>query len=246
MQTLWLVGDRFGACAALGGVIALSDVWSMLERLKRAPAELSEPVRLELGQGLSRRELMQLKQQLLEPSLRGRVEAAEPIELSYPCDQRIVHKQHERNVMLESPTEVTSCEYRSRLRIDDECDDMADHQTGYHLAGALLAEAARQMVLAVSEKFLLPASARLKMQFITHSAKMAYHTYAFPFSVGITLVVAKLRRGAAGNFRADACIAFEQSARSVAQVDMSFSAMEYDFAHGQEGALAKLALGVGA
>jgi hypothetical protein len=246
MQTLWLVGDRFGACAALGGVITLSEIWSLLERLKGAPGELSEALRLELGQGLSRRELTQLQQRLLEPGLQGRVQLAEPIELSYPCDPRMVPKQHERNGMLESPLEVTSSEFRSRLRIDDSCDDMADHQTGYHLAGALLAEAARQMVLAVSEKFLLPANARQKMQFITHSAKMAYHTYAFPVSVAVTLVVAKLRRGAAGNFRADTCIAFEQSSRSVAQVDMSFSAMEYDFARGQEGALAKLAMGVGA
>jgi hypothetical protein len=244
MTKLWVVGDKFASCSTLGSVVTLTDLWTLVEQIRASAAGWPDQVKLELGQGLSRSEIAALEDALLDPHLRAVLTPAAPIELSYPCDPKLVHKKNDRNVMLGAPKELSSDVYGARLRIDDACDDMADHQTGLHLAGALLAEAARQMVLAVSEAFLLPSDERHRMQFVTHSADMVYHTYAFPFCVDVKLSVQKLRRGVGGNFKASVNISFEQNAKNVADVRMQFSAMESAFVRGQEGALAKLALGV--
>src|SRR5581483_10314782 len=115
-------------------------------------------------------------------------------------------------VMLSAPVERAAGVYTASLCLDDACDDLADHLTGHHLQGAVLAEAARQMVLAVSEAFLLPEAKRLAMRFVTHAMEMTYHVYAFPLDVRVQLTIETHKRGAGGNFAATAVIEFEQNA----------------------------------
>jgi acyl-coenzyme A thioesterase PaaI-like protein len=144
--------------------------------------------------------------------------------------------------MLTLPVTSGEGRFSSHLRLDDACDDLADHLTGHHIQGAVLAEAARQMVLAVSESFLLPAPKRFGMRFVTHALEFHYHAYAFPLEVGVEFRTEHLKRGAGGNFAATAAIVCTQNDVAVAEGRFRYSALDGAFVDGNESALAQRAV----
>jgi hypothetical protein len=243
-REIWVVGDRFASFALLGGVRTLGSLRPELEAAAAEPG----PARcqLRIGQGLSVDALTELGRRLADPQVARTFTLAggdEALARAQPCNRALVHKKQTRNVMLSTPVALSDREFTAALRLDDACDELADHLTGHHIQGAVLAEATRQMVLAVSEAFLLPEAKRFRMRFVTRAMELSYHTYAFPLAVGLRFTIEHLRRGAAGNFAATAAIACEQNDATVAEGRFRFTALDGELVDGNEDALARQAIG---
>jgi hypothetical protein len=55
--------------------------------------------------------------------------------------------------MLSLPRRVSESCFEADVLVDDAGEHMSDHVSGQHLPGMVLIEAARQMILAVTEEF---------------------------------------------------------------------------------------------
>jgi hypothetical protein len=188
------------------------------------------------GQGLSKSEIDLLKNILGNHKLNC-ILMSHPESIQY-CLKEDVHKHEEKNVLLTSPQKVGRHFYESYFLIDDDCAEMSDHVTGSHIQGALVAEAARQMVLAVSELYILPKEKKYRMSFVTNSSDFEYVHYLFPLECRMEMVVTHLRSGSDGNFSARAEISFFQNKILCAKSHFHFSAMNKDFIAEKESNLA--------
>jgi hypothetical protein len=75
--------------------------------------------------------------------------------------------------------------------IDENCEMMRDHQTGLHIQGMLLVEAARQAYLATMEKFYIENSTE-KNYFIFNKLNVGYNKFSFPLPSSIRLTNQKV------------------------------------------------------
>jgi hypothetical protein len=78
------------------------------------------------------------------------------------------------------------------MLIDEECEMMRDHQTGLHVQGMLLVEAARQAYLATMESFYMENN-KEKNYFIFNSLTINYDRFSFPLPSSIKLTTEKLK-----------------------------------------------------
>ena len=96
---------------------------------------------------------------------------------------RLSHKRQPENTLISEPRQVAEDVFELDLLIDENCEMMGDHQTGQHLQGMVLMEAARQAFLAVTEAFFLPEDKRF--YFVINKFAADYKRFAFPLDATI-------------------------------------------------------------
>lgn len=138
---------------------------------------------------------------------------------------QVSHKHYPANTLISTPRQVSESQFELHLLIDEDCELMSDHQSGQHVQGMILIEAARQAMLAISEAYLLPKNGT-DYAFVMNSLAVSYSHYTFP--VGAILRSNILERNLANprrlGFASDMVV--EQCGQIVSKFDMSFSAME--------------------
>ena len=95
------------------------------------------------------------------------------------CGFRHVHKHHPENSLLSLPRRVSESRFEADLLVDDAGELMSDHLSGQHLPGMILIEAARQMILAVTEEFFSESLAGQRA-YVWLGLDVTYGGYAFP------------------------------------------------------------------
>lgn len=147
-----------------------------------------------LGQGLSRDEAQQLTACLLLGSPEGAPAIIDWV--SKKADKETVHKIKDSNVLITAPTRLSDHLFESHLVVDDDCAEMSDHQTGEHIQGAVLIEAARQMFMASTITYSMVPSLRGKtgpVKFILSEMQVLFHGFIFPVHTRITLEFGEIR-----------------------------------------------------
>lgn len=125
-------------------------------------------------------------------------------------DNSVTHKHHIYNTMISVPHKLNENLYCSYLFIDEHCNEMRDHLTGYHIQGMVLIEAARQMVNAVTEEFLIDQANHYAL--VLKGLKADFLSYTFPFEVKLICKVLNIKHGFRGSFNAEVQINFIQNA----------------------------------
>ncbi len=180
--TLIVVADEFTEFTSDKPVVTLSQLRAMLSLPEHM---LSGPVQLLPGQGLSDLEIADLLKQILVQDPAGNRWDTTPFRnLSDRADAEFSHKRKSCNTLIGSPTKVAENTYSLDLRIDHGCELMGDHQTGQHIQGMLLVEAARQSFLAVTEKYLL-TDMEEKTYFVITSMTTEFNGFVFPLPAHI-------------------------------------------------------------
>ncbi|MGE5545540.1 MAG: AfsA-related hotdog domain-containing protein [Solirubrobacterales bacterium] len=95
------------------------------------------------------------------------------------ADGRRSHKHQASNTVISAPRRLSEDTFELDLLVDEDCELMADHQTGQHLQGMLLIEAARQSFLAVTEMFYLPDDGT-RYYFVFDDLSARYKRFVFP------------------------------------------------------------------
>ena len=190
-RVIHVVGDRFvGFAHGNPEVITISELERQLEA-----GELRGELDIIVGQGLQADRLQRLQAHAAAPGNAARmtVHVAGSTERA---ERPLTHKHFEQNVMISMPVQVGEHRYEANLLLDDRCAEMGDHVTGRHVQGMVLAEAARQLAVAVVEHFYLRRpEAGPSRAFVLSKLDINYHSFAFPVSTRLECNVLERKTG---------------------------------------------------
>lgn len=135
----------------------------------------------------------------------------------------LTHKKDEKNIMITEPHKIAENNYISELMIDDSCSEMSDHLTGQHIQAMVLIEAARQMNIAVAEKYLISKDSKKNVGFVLHKMETNFRNYIYPLSVSMRYHIKKIRRMPTGHFKSNATIKFIQNNKCSLEINLEYS-----------------------
>ncbi|MEW5728488.1 MAG: AfsA-related hotdog domain-containing protein [Pseudomonadota bacterium] len=221
---LVVVGDKFSDFAAGKEVLT----FSQLRALLTLPAHIlpSGPERFVLvpGQGLADQDVAAAMRLAEASSHRDKFDLSLFGERPHRASGALSHKRDAMNTVISEPRRLDDNSFRLDLLIDENCEMMRDHQTGQHLQGMLLVEAARQAFLAVTEQFFLPRDEG-KFYFVFDDLSVSYKRFVFPLGAGLTYVIRE-HDPAANRQRFVVDVSIDQCGQEVATVTGTFTVVK--------------------
>ncbi|MGW1210966.1 AfsA-related hotdog domain-containing protein [Streptomyces sp. NPDC002499] len=186
-RTLLIVGDRFVGFAAQDDVLTVTQ---FVEEMRLGVYSWdTRPILVRAGQGVTAEEweLVRGQAQLLgladrldldyrAPALAGRGEA---------------HKHRSCNTLIADLRRDGEDLFSATLRVHNDNELLIDHQTGEHVQGMVVVEAARQMFLAVSERYHASRHLDRSYYYVIESLNTDFENFLFP--VDATVVYHTLR-----------------------------------------------------
>jgi hypothetical protein len=238
-DVLHVVGERFeGFARENPEVITLPALERMLQS-EAPPANVT----IIAGQGISDERLRQLRERIESLPPRMRVTLAEDAGTQARAGARLTHKGLEHNIMISAPEQVVEGErYVSSLMLDDRCAEMSDHVTGQHIQGMVLIEAARQMFLAVAERYFLPASPDRSSYFVINQIDATYHAFGFPLGMEVHYESVSRKEGKGGSLTCEAKVLFIQGGELLTEVRVRYAVYDAAFLNSREATKARQAL----
>lgn len=117
--------------------------------------------------------------------------------------QKTVHKHKKENIMISPPSRIGRFSYLSSLNLRDSCAELSDHMTGQHIQGINLIEGARQLMLSVSELFILEKNMKFNSYFVLNSIETEFKKFVFPIEVSMLLRLSNLEYKKRGSISAE-------------------------------------------
>jgi hypothetical protein len=138
------------------------------------------------------------------------------------------HKRHARNIVIGEIKRSGKTCYDSSLLVDDDCAEMADHNSGQHLQAMVLIEACRQLLLAIAETFLIEEGERGHKYFVFNSLNINFKTFAFPLPTDLRCrFVSEDRKLTSASFVAEIDIVQAGVSVSTATIEYGFFSSEF-------------------
>lgn len=210
----YIVGDGFSGFAQQDRVCTFSQI---IQIIATSLFDLKK-MTFVIGQGLSEEERRLLKAYSKEGKLGSIVNGYQRL-----ASDKLTHKKKYENIMITDPLVVEPGKvYRSYLCTDDACAEMSDHITGQHIQGMVLTEAARQMMLAVAEKYILKREEQGCSYCILNSVNSTYHQFAFPVDTTIEHKIIFLKNIRLGSYIVKTKTFFIQNNIAIAEVDINY------------------------
>ncbi len=221
---LVVVGDKFAEFAAGKDVLTLSQLRALLTLPALMLPSAGDRFVLVPGQGLGDADVTAAIR-LAEHSPHGKMFdlgllAGRPTRAS----SALSHKRDAANTVISAPRRVDDNLFQLDLMVDEDCEMMRDHQTGQHLQGMLLVEAARQSFLAVTEQFFLPRDEG-KFYFVFDDLSVAYKRFVFPIGAGLTYIIRE-HDPASNRQRFTVDVSIDQCGHEVAVVSGTFTVVK--------------------
>lgn len=233
---LLVVGDKFSEFAAGKDALTLSQLCALLTLPATLPIGEGRFVPVP-GQGLGDDDIAAVlklantsahKAQFDLGAWRGRPSRA---------PGSVTHKRFAENTVISEPRQVDQYSFALDLLIDEDCEMMSDHQTGQHLQGMLLIEAARQSFLAVTERFFLPQDGG-KFYFVFDDLSVRYKRFVFPVDASLSYVIREMDPSP-NRQRFVVDVAIEQCGHEVAVVSGTFTVVKDARIARMEGGMAR-------
>ncbi len=221
---LLVVGDKFAPFTAGKDALTISQLNGLLDESSNILPSHSQLV-LVPGQGLSDSDVEKLIHRIQDPKVSSKFN----FDLWYKLPKRASmlqsHKHHPENTLISKPTKIDEDLYRLHLMVDDDCELMRDHQSGQHVQGMVLLEAARQSLIAVTEVFFI-FDETINYSFILNNIEVEFSNFAFPLAAVLNYDIKQkdIRNKRRLSFTVDVDI--EQCGAKTAACSMSFAAYE--------------------
>ncbi|EPC4825020.1 hypothetical protein Q1B88_004351 [Salmonella enterica] len=145
--------------------------------------------------------------------------------------QKLVHKHKKENILITSPEKIDNNNYSAKLILQDSSELLCDHQTGQHIQGMVLIEAARQTIIATTEKYLLQeAGITISDKYFTlTSLNVSFSSFVFPLPVTVKLIVLSKKTSSHGKFTCECTVVFEQTGTKKVEVFFTFSVYDLNY-----------------
>ncbi|GGK30757.1 AfsA-related hotdog domain-containing protein [Salinarimonas ramus] len=234
-ETLVVVADKFVEFAAGKRAVTASQLRAMIE----LPEEiLPGHTALVRGQGLADTEVVEIVRRIEVRDPAGRRFDVDGLRAAPPrADAKISHKHRTCNTLISRPEKIEEDLYALEVCIDQDCELMGDHQTGQHVQGMILVEAARQAFLAVTETYFPHAGAE-KTYFVINSMTTDFLGFVFPLPARIDYrVLEKDINERRQKFRIETD--FVQGGEVRTRVGFSFTVYPHEVISSKEAALAQ-------
>lgn len=228
-KNIHIVGEKFVEFAKHQNVMTVHEAGKFINQLcgtyKGANAFFI------IGQGVRYDAVGVLKSMVKEKNLGRFIQFKNEQLLCQREDKRIVHKAKLENVMITKPLLLNDAKntYKSSLILDDRCAEMSDHVTGQHLQGMVLVEAARQMMTAVSERYLLDEAEKCNSYFSLDKLSPEFKSFVFPLRVDIYYSEKQVDKVPRRYLKSTASVTFVQGEKVVCEVVICFSVFNKDF-----------------
>jgi hypothetical protein len=220
MNTWFVVGNKFGEFAANNGVVTVGELEGLLRSQERG--RLPADVKLVPGQGLREADMQRIRHEALQAR-----DAAGVIDIELGpvrASRLLTHKYHLQNSIVSVPQQVGADVFESALLLDERSELMSDHQTGQHIQGMVLVEAARQMFLAVTEEYFIGYDDATRYYFVINSMDVTFQAFVFPVEATLRyeILEKKIDNRARMFFRV--VIAVNQAGRCATRIAYEFTA----------------------
>jgi A-factor biosynthesis hotdog domain len=186
-RAVFLVGDRFSRFAAHEQIVT---VGSFLTAARSGDYDdLSTPLVLRVGQGVDDEDLAQVAA-AAERIGRARVILI-PHEAGPLPPARHVHKKTPQNVLISEIERVGDDTFHAALRIHNDNELLLDHQSSLHVQGMVAIEAARQMFLAVCERFYSSRWPDRRYTYLLNLVATRFEAPLFPLGATVELITGR-------------------------------------------------------
>ncbi|MDP5211014.1 AfsA-related hotdog domain-containing protein [Microbulbifer sp. 2205BS26-8] len=237
-DTLIIVGNRFKAFAQSNfHVITVNELKDMAQQ------DFIGSYDIHLGQGVSSSEFLDIQEIVNQKSRSLNLLIPNDIQ-DLACDenQSRVHKHNKDNIMISAPVRKNENNYCSKFYIQDGSAELSDHMTGQHIQGMALIEAARQMMLSVSEEFLLDDKYKYKSYFVLNEIHVAFKQFVFPVECQLDYEICDYSKNKNGTIKGTGISRFHQNGQLVTQISIQFTAYQETFIQHRESELARVAI----
>ena len=179
-----LVGDRFEPFIATSMGVSPHDFAAAVD--KGDYDDVPGAVSVQIGQGVDEHDLAGVAAAIDRRDLGERL-LLRPSDLPIPVEPAAVHKHDLRNVLVADFERVEKDVFEASLRLHNDSELLFDHQSGVHVQGMVLVEAARQMFLAVCELDYLRRWADRKLTYLMPNLNTRFERPVFPLPAQMRL-----------------------------------------------------------
>lgn len=239
MQTYIVVADAFTRFADKPTLWRYSD---MLSALRQAHASDLRGKRFVAGQGVDDLQMDHLYCLALSKGLDAEFKHWRQWRGRPMVDMAACHKHRAENVLITEPLRSETDTFVSDLVLHARNELMQDHLTGEHIQGMVLAEACRQMFLAVTELHCLRDFSPGKRYFVINEMAIRYLAFAFPLPAQVRYRQLSLRKERADRQAIEADIEVIQCDRVAASMRVAFVVFDAAAIGAREAQLARVAV----
>ncbi len=220
--SICVVGDRFAGFAVHERVQALS---SFVGGLRAGVYDdIRGPLVLRGGQGIGGYEWDYIRGALRRRGLEERVVLHDrPPVLAERAE---AHKHREENVLIADLGRHDDQVFHAALRLHGDNELLLDHQTGQHTQGMVVVEAARQMFLAVTERYYTHRWPERRYYFVINSLATTFENFLFPVDARIRYLIQSAELSDPGRLEFTARVDIEQGGRRSARCEVAFTAFD--------------------
>lgn len=222
-RILLVVGDKFATYVKGKDAVTLSQLRGLLSLSIALP---NQGVTLLVpGQGLGDESVSTLlKEAASSPNL-SFFDFSLWHNLPQRASRSLSHKHFPANTLISEPRQQAADLFEMHLMIDENCELMNDHQSGQHVQGMILIEAARQAIVAVTEAYLLPKNG-IEYAFVLNNLSVSYSHYTFPVGAILRCNILEQSVDNPKRLSFDAEIVVEQCGQVVSKFMLAIGAME--------------------
>lgn len=217
-----VVGDKFAQFTAGKDAITLSHLMGLLGLPAGLGVAHGRMVMLP-GQGLGDKAVDALLKLAETSPHRAHFDFSHWYHRPRRANHILSHKHQPENSLISEPRRIADDLFELDLMIDENCELMADHQTGQHLSGTLLFEAARQSLLAVTEAFFLPQEGRTH-EFVLKGMTTSYNRFCFPLDARLRYQIREKDLRSSNKLSFSVQVTVEQCGMDVASFEAELTA----------------------
>lgn len=162
------------------------------------------------------------------------------------AESALTHKLKQENIMITEPSIIGNNNYQCYLVINDDCAEMSDHVTGRHIQGMVLIEAARQMMLAVSEKYILGKDGQGKAYCILNNIITTFKQFIFPIEVVMNHIITDVQSLRNGVYSVKCTTQFIQSNQIATEIEIEYKLYDKNIMAKREEQIAEKCLALSA
>lgn len=218
---IFVVGDKFKDFGKHDPVYTLS---TLLDALAQDDTSGLAGKAVVPGQGISTADIGRV----LDAARPGLIDVSLLQNSPVRASSRATHKHRLYNALISTPVQIGPDQYQSTLLVDDRSELMTDHQSGQHVQGMVLIEAARQMLLAVTETFFISEEEGGEHAFVFNQIDVKYLAFVFPLGCTLRYQITEKSVDNPDRLTFLVKIAIEQAGQVATEVEAKFSAFQAD------------------
>jgi len=219
---IFLVGNKFHEFGQHESVKTVGELGEMVRT--HSFDGLPPGSRIIAGQGVREAQIQALHDQGLWSLAAHGVDIATTLQSKPRASRLQTHKHRLHNAIISHPECLGDDHFQAALLLDERSELMNDHQTGQHIQGMILIEAARQMFLAVTEEYFIGEQASEPYYFVINQMSVNFTGFVFPVEAILDYQINSKDVSNPSRLRFDVTTSIVQGGISATEISFQFTA----------------------